>query len=139
MGMIGKLLFSDRAPKIIKKSLDFNTQKAAVIAGNIANADTPGFKATRVEFESVLQQAASANTIKMKTTNEMHFQTQNQDLTSMKPNMETDPSPSRLDGNNVNLEKEMTNLAETRINYDAGITAMMKRGSIIKSAITDTR
>jgi flagellar basal-body rod protein FlgB len=139
MDLINALLFSDRTPKVIRKSLDFNSQKAAVTAVNIANAETPGYKAVSVKFEELLQAAAKGNSMPLKTTNPKHIEAGSSSLQSLKPEVEIDQSPGRLDGNNVNLEKEMTSLTETQLAYEAAISAMLKRGGIIRSAITESR
>jgi len=140
MGMISKLLFNDRAPKVLRKSIDFNMKKVALTASNIANSETPGFKASHMEFDSVLKSATSSgNGLAMTTTNGKHISPHNPDFSSLKPNISVDHAKGRIDGNNVDMEKEMTSLTEARINYDAEITAMMKRGGIIKSAIVETR
>ncbi len=139
MGIIGRLLFSDNAPKVVRKAVDFNAEKVALTAANIANAETPGYKSSHLKFESMLQNATSRNKLKMKTTNSKHFSMQSPNFKSMRPDIEIDSSRGRIDGNNVNLETEMTNLAEAKIAYDANMTAMSKRGSIIKSAIVETR
>jgi len=139
MSMISSLLFSDRAPKVVRKSMDFNAQRAGIISTNIANGETPGYKAKSMEFESVLRSVSSTEFLKIKSTNSKHISPSNPDFGTVNANITTDTSQGRVDGNNVNLEKEMTNLAETRLAYDAAITAMSKRGAIIKSAITETR
>lgn len=139
MNLIDSILFSDRTPKVLKKALDFNAQKTAITASNISNADTPGYKSMSVEFENVLQQATGEKSIPMTGTNPRHIRPDNPDIKSLKANMVVDQSQGRLDGNNVNLEKEMTNLAEAQINYNAVIQAYTKRGETIKSAITESR
>lgn len=138
MDLINKILFSDRAPKLIRKSLDFNTQKAAVIATNIANSETPGYKAVRVKFDELLQQASTGSQLPLKTTNSKHIDASG-GMRSSEPVIEIDNSAGRLDGNNVNMEKEMVSLTETQMAYEAAISAMLKRGSIVKSAITESR
>lgn len=139
MDLVNKVLFSDRTPKLIRKSLDFNTQKAAVIATNIANSETPGYKAIRVKFEEILQQAATGNSLPLKTTNPKHIDASGNAMKTSEPVIEIDLSAGRLDGNNVNMEKEMIGLTETQMAYEAAIAAMTKRGGIIKSAIIESR
>ncbi len=138
MDLINKILFSDRAPKLIRKSLDFNTQKAAIIATNIANAETPGYKAVQVKFDHLLQQAATGSELQLKTTNSKHISASGA-MNRLEPAIEIDSSEGRLDGNNVNMEKEMISLTETQMAYEAAISAMLKRGTMVKSAITESR
>ncbi|MDH5542473.1 MAG: flagellar basal body rod protein FlgB [Nitrospinota bacterium] len=139
MSFINNLLFSDRAPKVVKKSLDFNSQKAAMTAANIANAETPRYKAKSVEFESILQSVTSTDFLQIKATHSKHISPQQPDFNSMEPELTIDFSQGRIDGNNVDLDKEVTTLSETKIAYDAAITVMTKRGGIIRAAVTETR
>lgn len=139
MDLLSQLLFSDRTPKLLKKSLDFNVQKAAVTAANIANSETPGYKAVQVNFEKQLQAAVSARSLPMKTTNAKHMEAQNSRIQSLRPTVEIDRSQGRLDGNNVNMEKEMITLTQTQLAYETAIAAMSKRGAMISAAIREAR
>ncbi len=139
MGLINSLLFSDRTPALLKRSLDLNTQKASVHAANIANAETPGYKASRFEFEGVLRSAVDGSAMPMKATHAGHFGAPAQNIGSIHGITDIDLTRGRIDGNNVDMEKEVTAFSETQIAYDAAITAMNKRSGIIKSAITDVK
>ena len=61
-------LFSSQVLVSIKKGLDAGALRQRVIANNIANVNTPGFKKSAVEFESLLKAALGRDTIKMVTT-----------------------------------------------------------------------
>lgn len=139
MGLINSVLFSDRTPALLKRSLDLNAQKASVHAANIANAETPGFKASRFEFEGVLRGAVDGSAMPMKATHAGHFGAPMQDIKGIQGVTDVDLTRGRIDGNNVDMEKEVTAFSETQIAYDAAITAMNKRTGIIRSAITDVR
>lgn len=139
MNLIKSILFSDKTSKVVKKSIDFNAQKVSITSSNIANAETPGYKAVRVNFEEELRSAASGNLLKMKTTNRSHIQPRDEALANLKPQIEVDRSPGRIDGNNVDIDREVTDMAETQIAYEAAISAMKKRGAIVKYAVTDAR
>lgn len=139
MGFINSVLFSDRTPALLKRSLDLNAQKASVHAANIANAETPGFKASRFEFEGVLRGAMDGSAMPMKVTHAGHFGAPMQDIKGIQGVTDVDLTRGRIDGNNVDMEKEVTAFSETQMAYDAAITAMNKRSGIIKSAITDVR
>lgn len=139
MGLINSILFSDRTPALMKRSLDLNSQKASVHAANIANSETPGFKASKFEFEGVLRSAVDGSAMPMKSTHPGHFAAPAQDIRGIQGITDVDLTRGRIDGNNVDLEKEVTAFSETQIAYDAAITAMNKRTGIIKSAITDVK
>ena len=140
MSFINNLLFSDRAPKVAKKSLDFQVQRAAMTSANIANAETPNYKTKDVHFENILQSVSSSNNfLQVKSTHSRHITPSLPDFNSLNPEVVTDFSQGRIDGNNVDLDKEVTTLSETKLAYDAAITAMNKRGGIIRAAVTETR
>ncbi len=139
MGLINSILFSDRTPELLKRSLDLNSQKASIHAANIANAETPGFKASRFEFEGVLRGALDGSMMPLKVTHAGHFNTPVQDIRSIQGVTDIDLTQGRIDGNNVDMEKEVSAFSETQIAYDAAITAMNKSYGIIRSAITDVK
>lgn len=139
MGLINSILFGDRTPAMLKTALDLNAHKASVHAANIANVETPGFKTTRFEFEGALRDAIDGSAMPMKITHPGHFGAPMQDIRSIKGVTDVDLTQGRIDGNNVDMEKEVTAFSETNIAYDAAITAMNKRTGIIRSAITDIR
>lgn len=139
MGLIKSLLFSGRTPQVAKRAITLNAQQAAVSAANISNAETPGYKANKFEFESQLRDAVSGPTLQMKATSTGHFTGSNNDIASIKGVTDVDLSQGRIDGNNVNLDKEVVNFSQAQITYDAVITAMTSRGASMKSAITDAK
>ena len=85
-----------------------------VISNNIANADTPGFKKSRVVFEESLQRALD----KIKRTGE-------KDLSGvdMRAELMHETFNYRVDANNVDMEVEMSDLYQNAAKYDA-LTSM---------------
>lgn len=135
---IQKLLFSDPANAILKKGLDIEMMRNSVIASNLANVETPGYKAKNINFEKTFQDAlGTKNQIKMAQTNSRHISTGIDTLVRAQPKVDVESDPSRPDGNNVNIDKEMTKLADVQLGYDALATVLTKRGSILKYAITE--
>ncbi len=139
MGLIGSLLFSDRAPEVLRKNLDLNAKKVAISASNISNSETPGYKAQRFEFQSVLQQATEGGQLPMRSTNGRHLVMNSQNIRSISGITDVDLSQGRMDGNNVSLEKEMVEFSSAQIAYDASVTAFNKRMGMVRSAITDAK
>ncbi len=137
---IEKMLFSDALPQMLKKALDFQSMRHTIIASNIANVDTPGYKAVDIRFEKELRSAiGSGDTLAMKTTDSKHIGGRKKDLKGIKPEIIPERGVSRLDGNNVDIDREMTKLAENQLMYIATIRAMTKRGELIKYAIEQGR
>lgn len=138
MSILDSILFSDKVPKLLKKTLDLYLHRNSHIASNIANIDTPGYKATDIKFVDQLGKAiGSTNQLRMKATKGMHFTTDIKHFDKIKPDVFEENNPARPDGNNVNLEKEMLKLVENQLKYITTVQAMIKRGGILRYAVEE--
>ena len=136
--LIDKLLFSDQTPLVLKKGLDFQSARNLMISTNVGNMETPDFKAHDINFEKqLLEFIKGGDQLQMKSTNSKHFGPSNEGLKTMEPTPFELTDPSKSNGNNVNVDKEMGKLAENQIMYTAFIQLMMKRGSTVRSAVTE--
>ena len=136
--LIDKLLFSDQTPLVLKKGLDFHSARNLMISTNISNMETPDFKANDINFEKQLQEyIKNGDQLQIKATNSKHFGPSNDGLKGMEPQPFELTDPAKSNGNNVNIDKEMGKLAENQIMYTAFIQLMMKRGSTVRSAVTE--
>ena len=136
--LIDKLLFSDKTPLVLKKGLDFQSARNLMLSTNISNMETPDFKAHDINFEKQLQDVIkSSNQLQVRSTNSKHFGSSNEALKGLDPLPFELKDPSKSNGNNVNIDKEMGKLAENQIMYTAFIQLMMKRGSTVRSAVTE--
>ena len=136
--MIDKLLFSDQTPLVLKKGLDFQSARNLMISTNISNMETPNYIANEINLEKQLQEfIKSGDQLQMKSTNNKHFGPSNDGLKTMEPQPFELNDPSKSNGNNVNVDKEMGKLAENQIMYTAFIQLMMKRGATVRSAVTE--
>lgn len=96
---------------LIKKTLDVSSLRQNTISSNIANANTPDYKVNKVEFEKFLSEAKKG--IGINKTHNMHF-----GLDSIEPVVEKRTTTSYNDnGNNVDMDVEMTELAANEIYY----------------------
>ena len=119
-------LMTDITTAVIGKSLDAAGMRHRIIADNIANVETPGFTRSEVAFESRLKQA-------LETTTGDDTMDQVQVL---QPEVEADTlSPARPDGNNVLIDKEMTDLTKNTLRYEALVQLMNLKGAQVRSAI----
>ncbi|QCX32356.1 flagellar basal body rod protein FlgB [Caloramator sp. E03] len=120
---------------LLKKSLDASSERGRVIANNIANVNTKGFKASRVVFEDKLNDALENRSIDLATTNEKHIKKGNS-LSNLNYDVVKDKSTSmRTDGNNVDIDNEMVNLATNTILYNALINQANSRISMRRLVI----
>ena len=136
--LIDRLLFADKTPLMMKKALDFQSQRHLLVSSNISNMDTPGYKAKDIDFQSALKEAVGGgDDLKMKRTQSGHFGPGKDNLRGLQPEVFEEPDAARSNGNNVNVDKEMMKLAENQIAYSATIQLMQKRGSTIRAAISE--
>ena len=136
--LLDKLLFSDRVPVLLKKNLDFQSDRNMLISSNISNINTPGYKAQDLNFRDQLKGAIkSRDEVSLNTTNFKHIGPSNNALKGVQGEVFEEPEAARSDGNNVDLDKEMSKLAENQIMYNATVQLMEKRGSTIRAAITE--
>lgn len=108
---------------LIEKSLDATSARSKAISNNLANFNTKGYKRQYVTFEESLNQ--SIDNLELKSTDEKHMQYGSE---PGEIKMETDNTSSiREDGNNVDVENEMTNEAANTLMYNALLTQMNSR------------
>ena len=101
---------------VLDKAADASWTRESVLAQNIANVDTPGYKRKDLDFESQLQQQLKH----YKYTN-LDEKVKKTDLSKLKANIYTDLSnySYRLDGNKVDIDTENFELASEQIKYEA--------------------
>lgn len=101
---------------VLDKAADASWTRETLIANNIANVDTPGYKRKDIDFQSVLQDELG----RCKHVSLDH-KINNADLTQLNPQVYTDHSgfSYRLDGNNVDIDTENVELASEQLKYQA--------------------
>ncbi len=127
---------------IAEDALSYRGIRQDMIAGNIANVDTPFYKAKDIDFESMLAQSArklsqDTPTLKMAQTDGQHLsgiQEGNQGKANIvfRPNHAT-----RNDGNSVDLDVETTEMSKNAIMVNA-ISAALKKQSLLFKNVIDT-
>jgi flagellar basal-body rod protein FlgB len=131
----------DLALKALSYALDGLSLRQRVTANNVANVDTPGFKAGKVDFETSLQRALRNDDdtcLPMLTTHQDHVSLVSTPAAPA-PNVEYKDDQVRNDGNNVDIDVEMTNLAETAIRYQALAQLAGLKLSLLKTIVRDSR
>ncbi len=121
-----------------EKALDAAWIRNEVIAQNIANVDTPGYKRSTVAFEEYLESASKKNGFKGNTTSSRHVQIgKNSDNAKIRVSEDNSNLSTRLDGNNVDIETEMASLAKNDIRYNALVQSISGSYQRIMSAINE--
>ena len=121
----------------LNTSLNLRLANQNVISGNIANADTPGYKAKKVEFESALRDALGiSDQLPVVRTNVKHINHESSE--AVEPKIYEDPNGiESLDGNTVDRAAEMSRMAENQILYDASTEMLKKKLGMLKYAISE--
>lgn len=123
----------DNAFGIHPRALVLRAQRAEVIASNLANADTPGYKARDFDFHKVLKQEMQGS-VRMRTTNQQHIQPDNGPIPAAQMLYRTPMQPS-LDGNTVDTEREHTAFSANAIEYQASLGFLNGKISGLRKAI----
>jgi flagellar basal-body rod protein FlgB len=121
-------------------SLTQRAQRSKVLYSNIANSETPGFRALDYNFEEQLQEIADSNE-SLSTSDSRHFRGKFAGATGdFEPDVHIRPTESiPQDGNTVDLDQEMTRMAENRILYDATVEMIRRKIGILRYAINGGR
>lgn len=124
--------------KVIEKDLEGLSDRFASTSRNIAHANTPGYAKRNVSFEDQLRDVInSGDKLKMTTTSPGHIPTQPHAVSSVAPSeIRVTDEKYRLDGNNVDPEREMAILSETKLAYTAMTRFAAKKLGGLRSAIT---
>ena len=135
MKTTGIFNFADR---LQMASLSFRDKRNNVLSANIANAETPGFRSLGYDFEKQLQEVGKMNeSISVQTSDPRHLK--NAFTTSdgqIKPDVYIRPNESvGQDGNTVDLDQEMAQLAQNQISFRTSIETLSRKIGTLKYAI----
>lgn len=121
--MIGKL---DEALQFQQTALKLRAERQQVLASNIANADTPNYKARDIDFNSALKQAmtgAAAAPAPLATTSPAHLGGTAAGVTpSGTPLLYRGVRQGSVDGNTVDMDMERNQFTDNALRYEAGVT-----------------
>jgi flagellar basal-body rod protein FlgB len=136
MNMKTKELF-DTTIQVLDKVLELRSQKLQTISSNIANAETPGYARHKMEFEEQLNEAVIGTS--QAVTHPRHMPNSPiQQIGSFQANFYREKDYSGIgDGNSVNLEQEMVDLAINQIRFEAAILSINKKFNMLKYAIQE--
>jgi flagellar basal-body rod protein FlgB len=104
---------------LIEKALNIRGFYHKVIASNIANVETPGFKEKDIDFQAELRRSMSGNSASIEVTEK------------------TNPSGiDGIDGNSVNMEDQVVKMSENTMMFNAFVQLINKKYSMMKYAIS---
>lgn len=122
--------------QLLFKNLSYTSQKQNVISSNIANINTPNYKTKELLFENELKMAQSKNDLKLNVTHHNHIAVQQniQNKTNTRL-IEVKDLEEQNDGNNVNIDQQISEMSKNRTQSHAISAAIKKDSRMFKSVI----
>jgi flagellar basal-body rod protein FlgB len=125
-------IIDDDAFRSAKIALSGLSRRSDMIGQNLANIDTPGYKAQTLNFETAVKRALQGTgSISMETTNPGHMAAPADSKVFVSGFRQG--GSERVDGNNVDSDVELTQLTETGIRYQALTQLVNKKFSLLKT------
>lgn len=121
----------------LQSVLDLRLQQHSLTASNLANADTPGYKAKYINFENLLERVIEGNQPLLRTDSRhvvaSGYNAEDPEVT------ELEASPWSIDGNSVLPERETARLASNSLMFGAVSKGMSRRLALLRYAASDGR
>jgi flagellar basal-body rod protein FlgB len=129
----------DKTTRALGASVNLRQVRNNVTASNIANAETPGYQAKKVDFEDALARALTTESLTGgESLQPEHFPTGPGALSRVRADIYENPDVVvNNDGNTVDVHREMAALAENAIMYKAAIQLINKKMAALKYAVTE--
>ena len=112
-------MFDDVSSSSLRVAVAGLSARQSAIAGNIANIETPGYRARKVKFEEALSNAVDNG----------------RSPGSVTPSVQTSLEPARLNGSNVNLDEESLSHIDTTMRYQLTLRALDSKYGLLRDAI----
>ncbi len=128
---------------VMSKALSFRTKRNSIIASNLANIDTPGYKSKDLDFKGLMESYLEEKGLsKKEKTNEPSLELQITNQRHLEPEEEKPTTPiiesqERGVPNNVDLDEQMAKLSENNIQYQIVTQMLVKKFELLKTAITE--
>lgn len=130
-----------KAHDLMAKALDYRAARRDLIAGNIANEDTPFYRPRDISFTQTLQQEAKkvfnepqVQHLELAQTNGAHFKSAREEGSDKAQLFYRDGHLARNDGNSVDLDVETTEMTKNTMVFQ-GLTAALKKEAAIFKAV----
>lgn len=136
-----KAIFGDTI-QIAEKALNLRSRRHELILSNIANADTPNYKAFDLFVEEALaKQAPQSGHLPLQQTASNHLPSGGAATQHIAPRMLNISSQATLrgDGNTVDMDREMSSMAANQLRYKVSAQILAKKFQALRSAIQGSK
>jgi flagellar basal-body rod protein FlgB len=130
--------FLDKTFPGVTKAMDLTWRRNEAISSNIANAETPGYRAVDINFTNELNRAFETGeaSSELRTTNAKHMDVSSSSEAHLMPDFS---GVTKADGNNVDIDIQMGRLAYNSGKYSTASSIIRKQLTLLKNAIRDAR
>jgi flagellar basal-body rod protein FlgB len=128
----------DKLFQFQQEALNLRAFRQKLLASNIANADTPGYKARDIDFAAALRELTSGgapSVLKLRTTDERQLGAPNSDEPAAV--LYRSPQQPSIDGNSVDLDVERNRFAANAVHYDADLTFLSSQIKLMLAALQE--
>lgn len=119
-----------------QNALNLRAFRQQLLASNIANADTPGYKARDIDFAAALRDATSGQAVpavSLRASNDRHLAGATQEEPAAA--LYRSPQQPSIDGNTVDMDVERNRFAENAVHYDANLTFLNSQIKLMLAAL----
>jgi flagellar basal-body rod protein FlgB len=129
-------LFEKTTPGL-EKALDLAWQRGQAIASNVANAETPKYRAVDLDFQAELNRAFNTSSTEVTKTNSLHMDTGNGDAGAR---LVKDLSgATKADGNNVDIDVQMLKMQRNQSDFTEAANILRKQFRVLSQAIRNAQ
>jgi len=117
---------TDGAMRLLEKTLDWRVQNQEIIAGNIANLDTPNYTRKEMNFDNILSSYTQGNlqTVSLTQTDPGHLGGANPGAGLVEETTD-----------DVDLDQEIVRMSENQLSYQASVQMLIKKLNMLQSVI----
>jgi flagellar basal-body rod protein FlgB len=125
---------------VLSRALDYRSANQRVIAGNLANIDTPGYRPKALSFDEQLEKALDRTSVPLKRTNPKHFSHYSGNGLYGKSNFKLETqSSAHSQTNQLNIDKEMSKMVQNNLLYESAVRLLSKKFGALRTAIEEGR
>jgi flagellar basal-body rod protein FlgB len=114
---------------IVERSLEIAKLRHGMISSNVANLGTPGYRTKSLDFDKALKDAMGKKAVEMDRTHPRHFKAKRLGT--------VDYEIIEKERAGVDIDREMSKLAENNLRYQTSIEALLRKFSALKHAINE--
>jgi len=127
---------------LLQLSMRLRSMRHELLAGNIANADTPGYRAKDIDFAAALRSLVNPESLPLAKSGVQLIGARPFDFPPADPieaAVQVQEAEAKLDGNSVDLDRQIANLVENSLSYETSLVLLGRKLAALRYAISEGR